>query len=345
MYAAEVANHLIERINEPYQVGELSLTLSTSIGISMFPEDAPDIDALVSHADMAMYQAKQAGRNNFQFYSVECSVRSRLQLWIEDRLRATLRQRQFHLVYQPVLDVASETVVSVEALLRWGDANIGPERFVPVAEATGIINPISRWLLGEASRQHKLWHAHGLPPIPIAVNVSVVEFRDRGFADRVESALAEQGVSADALQLELTETAVMDDVDHAVAVLSRLKQHGIKILLDDFGTGHSSLSQLVRLPLNKVKIDRSFVLPLVTDDVASSAVTSAMISLAITLGLEVVAEGVESERAYRFVSEHGCTQAQGFYIGEPMSPLEFEHWYRGHQAALDCSRRSRRAPS
>jgi diguanylate cyclase (GGDEF)-like protein/PAS domain S-box-containing protein len=337
VYAAEVANHLIEHINEPYQVGELSLSISTSIGISMFPDDAGDIDTLVSHADMAMYQAKQAGRSNFQFYSFECSVRSRLQLWIEDKLKASLRRGEFHLYYQPVVDVVRGGVVSAEALLRWGDSEIGPERFVPVAEATGIINPISRWLLGEASRQHKLWCDHGLPPIPIAVNVSVVEFRDRGFAERVERALAEQGVATEAIQLELTETAVMDDVDHAVAVLTRLKELGVKILLDDFGTGHSSLSQLVRLPLNKVKIDKSFVGPLDENDGPSCAVTSAMISLAVTLGLEVVAEGVESERALNFISEHGCTQAQGFYIGMPMEPDAFEHWYRSYQPASSTS--------
>jgi len=330
--AAEVAMHILERINRPYHIGDLSLSLSTSIGISIFPGDGQDLDTLISHADTAMYQAKQTGSNNYQFYSPAYSAETRLLRIIEQQLKSALRNNAFQLLYQPVMDVETGRIVSVEALLRCRETGIGPDRFVPVAEATGIINPIGRWLLSEAARQHKTWRDHGLPLIPIAINVSVVEFRDRDFPQRFESTFREHGIDTNALQLEVTETAVMDDIEHTVVMLSRLQALGVKILLDDFGTGHSSLAYLARLPLNKVKIDKSFVLPLDTDT-TSRLVTNAMIALSRSLGLEVVAEGVETESALDYVRTHGCTQAQGYYFGLPMSGDEFEHWYRGSRPA------------
>ncbi|HYD79449.1 MAG TPA: EAL domain-containing protein [Paucimonas sp.] len=325
--AADLACQIASRISEPYLVGELALSLSTSIGISIFPADGQDIDTLISHADLAMYKAKQAGRNNFQFYSSEYSDESRQQSRIEEQLKSALRDSAFHLCYQPVLDAETGGVVSVEALLRCRNTDVGPDRFVPIAEATGMINPIGRWLLAEAVRQHKKWLRHGLPLIPIAVNVSVVEFRDKDFSDRFERTIREHGVDTNALQVELTETAVMDDVEHAVEALARLKALGVKILLDDFGTGHSSLAYLARLPLNKVKIDKSFVVPL-DEDTISRAVTHAMIALSRTLDLEVVAEGVETRSALDYVRAHGCTQVQGYYFGQPMPGDVFEQWYR-----------------
>lgn len=328
-YAADVTRHIVDRINEPYRVGELTLSLSTSIGISLFPENGQDIDTLINHADMAMYQAKEAGRNNFHFYSPEFAAGTKLQLAIEQQLRSALYSGAFHLYYQPVLDVVTGEIVSVEALLRWHNPDIGPERFVPVAEATGIINPIGQWLLSEASRQYKAWISHGLPAIPIAVNVSVVEFRDKDFVNRFNRTISEHGIDTNALQLELSETAMMDDVDYAVTVLAQLKDLGVKVLLDDFGAGHSSLAHLARLPLNKIKIDKSFISRL-DIDVASRAVTDAMIALGRTLNLEVVAEGIESAEVLNYICAHGCTQAQGFYLGVPMSGDSFETWYREH---------------
>ncbi|HZW13053.1 MAG TPA: EAL domain-containing protein [Noviherbaspirillum sp.] len=325
-YAADVTRHIVERINEPFHIGDLTLSVSTSVGISVFPGDGQDIDTLMSHADMAMYQAKQAGRNNFQFYSPEFAAGTKLQLAIEQQLRTALNTGAFHLYYQPVVNVETGELVSVEALLRWRNDDIGPERFVPVAEATGIINPIGRWILEEASRQHKVWKERGMPAIPIAVNVSVVEFRDKNFVDRFNRTIGEHGINADALQLEVTETAMMDDIDYAVTVLSQLKNLGVKVLLDDFGTGHSSLAYLARLPLNKIKIDKSFISRL-ENDVASRAITDAMIALGRTLDLEIVAEGVESAKVLEYISAHGCKQAQGFYLGRPMNGDSFESWY------------------
>ncbi|HYD94701.1 MAG TPA: EAL domain-containing protein [Noviherbaspirillum sp.] len=327
MHASEVASHIIQHINQPIDIDNITLALSTSIGISIFPSDGKDIETLLRHADMAMYQAKQSGRNRFQFYSLEYAAAARFQLEIEHRLRSTVSASGFHLCYQPVVELQTGKVVSTEALLRWGDLTIGPSQFVPIAEATGLINEIGVWLLQEAIKQHQDWISQGMPPIPIAINVSAVEFRSPDLVERFRSTLQQQGAAPNALQLEVTETAVMDDVEHAVHVLSRLKADGIKILLDDFGTGYSSLSHLAKLPLNKVKIDKSFVTP-AKHDVACRAVTNAMISLGRTLNLEVIAEGVESEQTLAYVQSQGCTQAQGFYLAHPMSGHDFARWYQ-----------------
>lgn len=324
--AAEVASHIIGKINEPYYAGDLTLSVSASVGISVFPGDGQDIDTLISHADAAMYQAKQAGRNNFQFYSPGFAAGTRLHVAIEQELRSALHTDAFHLCYQPVVDLKTRDIVSVEALLRWQNSDIGPDQFVPIAEASGVINPIGRWVLQEASRQHKAWLASGLPAIPIAVNVSVVEFRDRDFVNRFQRLVHEHGINVNALQLELTETAVMDDVDHAIALLSELQAFGVKILLDDFGTGHSSLAYLARLPLNKMKIDKSFISRLETD-VASRAVTDAMLALGHTLNLVMVAEGVESAKELEYLQSRGCQQAQGYFFSRPMASDAFESWY------------------
>ncbi|WP_166260631.1 sensor domain-containing protein [Marinobacter salicampi] len=327
VYAAEVARHIISKVSEPYQVGELALSVSTSIGISIFPRDGQDIDTLVSHADAAMYQAKQEGRNNFQFYSSAFTASTKQQNNIEQQLKLALHTDGFHLCYQPVFDINTGEVVSVEALLRLGDDEIGPERFVPIAEATGIINPIGRWVLEEAIRQSKLWTSRGMPAIPIAVNVSAVEFRDREFVDRSEKLIQEHAIDPSMLQLELTETAVMHDIDHAIAVLTQLRALGLTILLDDFGTGHSSLAYLTRLPLDKIKIDKSFIFQL-EKDTGSRAVTDAMLALGRTLELEVVAEGIETDAALDYMRSRGCRQAQGFLFCSPMPGAEFETWYR-----------------
>ncbi|MEX0606351.1 MAG: EAL domain-containing protein [Marinobacter sp.] len=332
VYASQVASHIIAKISEPYHLGELALSVSTSIGISIFPRDGEDIDTLVSHADAAMYQAKQEGRNNHQYYSPVFAAGTRQQINIEQELKLALHTDAFRLCYQPVFDINTYEVVSVEALLRLGNDEIGPERFVPIAEATGIINPIGRWVLGEVIRQAKCWTDSGLSPIPIAVNVSAVEFRDRDFVDRFEQLIHEHAFDPAMLQLELTETAVMHDIDHALAVLARLRTLGHVILLDDFGTGHSSLAYLTRLPLDKIKIDKSFIFQL-EEDTGSRAVTDAMLALGRTLELEVVAEGIETEAALDYMRSRGCRQAQGFLFSKPMTGEAFEQWYRARLAS------------
>lgn len=329
--AAEVTRHIVDKLSRPFHINDLALSISASIGISTFPRDGQDIDTLISRADSAMYQAKQMGRNNYQFYSPEFDAGTQPQLAIEQQLKRALHTSTFHLCYQPVLDLHNGEVVSVEALLRLQYVDISPGSFIPIAESTGIINPIGHWVMQEASRQYKAWIAKGLPPIPIAVNVSVVEFRDKSFVERFKRLIQEVDIEPDALQLELTETAVMDDVEHAISVLTQLQAMGVKILLDDFGTGHSSLFYLANLPLDKIKIDKAFVSRL-ESDVASRAVTDAMLALGRTLNLDVVAEGIESPAALDYFRANGCQQAQGFLISKPLAGEEFESWYFDHQA-------------
>jgi EAL domain-containing protein (putative c-di-GMP-specific phosphodiesterase class I) len=210
-------------------------------------------------------------------------------------------------------------------LIRWPANRAGPDRFVPIAEATGLIGPVGEWVLSEACRQYQQWNRDGLPAVPIAVNVSSVQFKRKGLADYVDEVLRRHGLSPSAIQIELTETAVMDDIEYAINVLSRFKEIGIKIALDDFGTGYSSLNYLSRLPLDKLKIDQSFV-HRIESDTAGRAITEAIIVLGRTLGLEIVAEGIESEPALNYLREHGCHQAQGYFICKPLSNNDLASW-------------------
>jgi len=333
--AGELALHILNTISRPYHVQHLELTLSASIGISLFPGDGKEIDTLINHADAAMYYAKQDGRNGYQFYVPEMSEVAEVQFAIEHQLKRALSQNEFRLFYQPVIDIHSGKLACVEALIRWPANNASPDRFVPVAEATGLIGPVGEWVLSEACRQHRRWTMEGLPAIPVAVNVSSVQFKRKGLVDYVDRTLRRHELQASAIQIELTETAVMDDIDYAIEVLNRFKQMGIKISLDDFGTGYSSLNYLSRLPLDKLKIDQSFV-HRVESDTAGRAITEAIIVLGRTLGLEIVAEGIESERVLDYLCEHGCHQAQGYFICKPLSGADLAAWVRKRSASTLC---------
>lgn len=331
--AGDVARHVAQCLNRPYLAGAQRVLLSASIGISIFPRDGNDIDTLINNADAAIYQAKQFGRNNVQFYSEELAARSQRQLRIEKHLKSALTENSFQLLYQPLVDMKSSYVVGVEALVRWHHSDIGPDQFVPVAEATGQIGQLSEWVIGEACRQHNVWRSHGLPAIPIAINVSAVQLRRADFAEHFLSQLRERAIESTALQVEVTETALMENLDHGIEVLSRLKAIGVKIALDDFGTGYSSLNYLSRLPLNKIKVDKSFVQRLEHDD-SSRAITEAVIALGRTLNLEVVAEGIESDVVLRYLQQHGCTQAQGFHVCRPITGDAFETWFGKHEITV-----------
>jgi EAL domain-containing protein (putative c-di-GMP-specific phosphodiesterase class I) len=278
-----------------------------------------------------MYHAKQHGRSGYHFYVPQMSELAEGQSAIEHQLKRAISQNEFRLSYQPVVDIHSGALVCVEALLRWPGNHASPNRFVPIAEATGLIGPVGEWVLGEACRQYRRWEAEGLPMVPIAINVSSVQFKRRGLADYVEATLKLHGLDPSALQIELTETAVMDDIDHAIRVLTRLKEIGIRIALDDFGTGYSSLNYLSRLPLDKLKIDQSFVERIETDT-AGRAITEAIIVLGRTLGLEVVAEGIESQSVLDYLRRHGCQQAQGYLVCIPLSGEDMADWIRQHPA-------------
>ena len=332
--AAEVARHLCDALSRPYHVGALVLSSSPSIGISIYPRDGKDIDTLINHADAAMYQAKQLGRNNFQFFSHELAERAKALVDIEAQLRTAISNGEFHLHYQPVINMQTLEVVCAEALLRWPDAKTGPETFVPIAESTGMIARLGDWVIREACRQHNHWIENGLPAIPISVNVSAVQFRDKKFAERFEQALQECKVDATALHLEITETTVMENLEYTIGVLMRLRNQGIKILLDDFGTGYSSLSYLSRLPVDKIKVDKSFTHQL-EHDMTSRAVTEAIIALGRTMNKEIIAEGIESREVLEYLRMHGCHHAQGFHVSRPVDGDTFESWYWAHKTPME----------
>jgi diguanylate cyclase (GGDEF)-like protein/PAS domain S-box-containing protein len=328
-YAGTVANHLVQVICQPYHVDELELSLSASIGISVYPRDSDDIDTLINQADIAMYHAKHSGRGCYQFYSAALNERLNAKNMIERHLKTALMECQFQLYYQPVVDISTGDVLSVEALLRWPHAEIGPERFIPVAEATGMIGRLGEWVLVEACRQHNLWIDNGLPAIPIAVNVSAVQFCQPNFVSLFCKAMEGCYANPKAITVEVTETALMGDIELAISQLSELRSLGIKVALDDFGTGYSSLNYLSRLPIDKLKVDKSFIYR-IEHDTASRTITEAIIALGHTLHLEIVAEGIESVNVLEYLHSHGCDQAQGHHICEPVNARAFESWYRKH---------------
>jgi diguanylate cyclase (GGDEF)-like protein/PAS domain S-box-containing protein len=331
--AGDVARHIAQCLNKPYNVNGLELSLSSSIGIGIYPRDGNEIDTLINNADAAMYQAKQAGRNNIQFYSQELAARSQLQLRIEGQLKTALAQNTFELFYQPLVDMQTSEVLGVEALVRWPHVEIGPDLFVPIAESTGQISRISEWVIAEACRQHKAWRERGMPAIPIAVNISAVQLRDKNFAADFAEVLHNCVLDYSALQIEVTETALMDNLEGAIDVLSRLKALGITIALDDFGTGYSSLNYLSRLPLDKIKVDKSFI-QRIEHDASSRAITESVIALGRSLNLQVVAEGIESEETMIYLRHHGCSQAQGYHVCRPLSAAGFEAWLGTHTAGF-----------
>lgn len=329
----KVAQHLMEAISRPYHVGSVEASLSCSIGISVYPRNGVDVDMLIGHADAAMYIAKQMGRNTIQLYTSSLAERVYMQSLIEEGIKNALKRNEFSLYYQPLVDMETSRVVSVEALLRWPSNGMGPDRFIHVAEVTGLIGRLGEWVFSEACRQHAAWIREGLPAIPIAVNVSPMQFKKKDFAAYLEETMHDHCIASDGVQIELTETAVMEDIDHAIVMLNRLRGNGIKISLDDFGTGYSSLNYLSRLPLDKIKVDKSFVHRL-QEDTTSRAIIEAIIAMGRTLELEIVAEGIESASTLHYLRSHGCHQAQGYYVCKPVAGKQFAAWYRHYSAAL-----------
>lgn len=330
--AAQIAQRVLQSLADPYVIDGLDLQLSASIGISIFPRDGLDIHSLVNAADSAMYHAKQSGKNNWQYYSAELSNRVHAQISLQDRIRGALKRREFRLQFQPVLDVSSGELAGVEALLRWPRSGVGPDHFIPAAEAVGQIIPIGDWVMQEACRAHKRWLEQGLPPIPVAVNVSALQMRQRDFRMKVLGVLHRNRLPASALQIELTESTLLEDMDYTVYLLNKLLQDGVRISLDDFGTGYSSLSYLSRLPLNKIKIDKAFIRHLTTDT-TSRAITEAIITLSKRLGLDIVAEGIETQVMLHEVTALGCGQVQGNLISVPLDADQFVAWFTDRNRA------------
>lgn len=333
--AQMVERRLIPLVLRVHEILDIKLHISCSVGIAIYPDDASDMDVLMRNADTAMYSAKASGRNNFQFFSAEMNQNAVERINTETHLQHALENRELTLYVQPIVDVRTGRVVSLEALLRWHQPSLGmipPSRFVPIAEESGLIHDIGRWVLTEACRLHLQWAASGAGQLPIAVNVSAVQFRRGDFVETVRAVLAHSGMQARFLQLELTESLMMTESERNLADIGQLKALGVGLSLDDFGTGYSSLSYLNRLPVNKLKIDRSFVRDMIYDP-ADMAITRAIIRLGTTLGLRVVAEGVEHVEELRALRELGCDEVQGYLFSPPMPGHAFEAWLDEFSAA------------
>jgi diguanylate cyclase (GGDEF)-like protein/PAS domain S-box-containing protein len=334
--AAVLARRILKRLARPLLLEQHEIIVSASIGISMYPEDSDDAVTLIKNADAAMYQAKELGRNGYQYYSPEMTAAGSERLKLEGALHYALERNEFLLHYQPQIDVHSGRIIGVEALLRWQHPQLGmvpPMQFIPLAEDTGLIGPIGAWVLQTACKQAKAWQTAGLPPIKIAVNVSGRQISHDHVVDKVQTALAVSGLDSRYLDIEVTESILMEDTERAIMTLNALKQAGVSLSIDDFGTGYSSLSYLKRFPINKLKIDKTFVdgLPDNKDD---TAITQAIIAMAHSLGLSVVAEGVETSAQLEFLRTLKCKEVQGYFFSKPLPAQELEQLLREEQAQL-----------
>ncbi len=319
-----IAQRLLETMAQPFNVDGHELVLSASVGISMYPHDGTDLGALLKNADAAMYSAKAAGRNTYQFFTPEMNARVFERLSLENSLRKALPRQELMLYYQPQYRVGGGDPIGFEALLRWRHPELGlvpPARFIPIAEETNLILPIGEWVLAEACRQQMAWQRAGQPATTVAVNLSPVQFRQRNLVSLVQRVLAETGLPAAQLELEITESLLMDDTERAVEVLHELKSLGIRLSLDDFGTGYSSLSYLKRFPLDKIKIDQSFVRDMIKDS-GDAAIIQAIIAIAAKLELGVIAEGVENQSQLDYLALHQCGEVQGYLFSPPVPAAE-----------------------
>jgi diguanylate cyclase (GGDEF)-like protein/PAS domain S-box-containing protein len=326
----DVIERLRKAIAEPVLLSGQTYKVTCSMGFARYPSDGDDAQTLLMNADAAMYRAKELGRNNYQFYTSEMNVKVHERLRRREQLREALEQGQFRLVYQPQVDVRTGAIFGVEALLRWDhpvEGTISPVDFIPIAEETGLIAPIGDWVLETACAQNCRWQDEGLPPITMSVNVSAHQFLQKGWADTVANALAHTGLAPEYLELELTESLIMRDLEASIDVMRRFQQMGVRLSIDDFGTGYSSLSALKHFPVGRLKIDKSFVreLPHGEDD---KAIAIAVISLGQRLNLSVIAEGVETQAQVEFLREHHCHEVQGYHFSRPVAPAEIETMLR-----------------
>jgi diguanylate cyclase (GGDEF)-like protein/PAS domain S-box-containing protein len=323
---ASLMERLLDEITLPWITQSGQFDVTSSIGIALYPDDGSDAQTLLKHADSAMYRAKELGRNNFQFFTEELNAMMTERLELETGLRRALERNQFCLYYQPRVDIRTGAITGAEALLRWRVSDqemMHPGKFIPVAEETGLIVPIGEWALREACQQNLAWQQAGLSPLVVAVNVSLRQFQRDDFLQTVSSVLQQTGLAAAALELEVTESSVMHNAERLIDMLSNIRALGVHISVDDFGTGYSSLSYLKRFPVDRLKIDRSFVQDILVDK-DSEAIVRTIIALGHNLGLKLVAEGVENAEQVAYLLANGCDELQGFYYGRPMPAHEFE---------------------
>ena len=319
--AARVARRLIDELRKPFRAGNQEVFVSASIGLALYPLDGEDSDALIKNAGAAMHFAKDQGRDNYQFYSRAMNATALEKLAMESQLRRAVERDELLLHYQPKLQMSTGRIVGLEALIRWKHPELGlvpPSQFIPLAEETGLIVPIGEWVLRNACKQNIAWQHAGLTPVHVAVNIARPHFRQGGLVASVGGALKETGVEPNWLEVELTESMLMQSVDTTLKTLFQLKDMGVRLAIDDFGTGYSSLSYLKRFPLDTLKIDRSFVKDLPRDP-EDAAITKAIIAMSHSLKLSVVAEGVETAEQLAFLQQHGCDLVQGFLFSRPVA--------------------------
>ncbi|WP_324778725.1 putative bifunctional diguanylate cyclase/phosphodiesterase [Thiobacillus sedimenti] len=323
--AVSLADKIVTAFKQPFQVGGIDLHVRCSIGITLYPEDGADAITLLKNADTAMYRAKDAGRDGHVRYNAELSAAARSRIELDRALRAAVQDGGFALHYQPIVDIAHGRVIACEALIRWPGGPAGartPDVFIPLAEENRLIVPLGEWILREALASMRTWRSNGLKLDYISVNISAVQLAQPDFADRVIALLQESGLPGQRLQIELTENVLLRDIELCGWVLSQLREHGIRVAIDDFGTGYSSLSYLKQLPIDNLKIDRSFVRDIPTD-ANDCAIATAIIALASSLGLDAIAEGIETSVQQTYLAQIGCTKVQGFLHSEPVAADAF----------------------
>ena len=337
--ATAVARRLVEALDQPIVLGGCELVVSPSIGIALYPEHGEDADTLLRHADAAMYVAKRDGKNGFRFHEAANDRALVDALTLESRLRHALESDALSLVYQPQLDIGSSAIIGVEALLRWHDAElgvVGPDTFIPVAERSGLIGSIGHWVLVNACHAMAGWLAEGLSLARVAVNISARQFLAPDFVDQVAGALSASGLAAARLELEITESLLMENVDGAIRTMDALKELGVELAIDDFGTGYSSLGYLKRFPIDRLKIDRIFVRDILSDS-DDAAITRAVIAMAHSMDLSVIAEGVECEEQLRFLTRLDCEEIQGYHLSRPLPADEIAAFLRAATASVSAA--------
>ncbi len=316
-----VAEKVLETVSQKLKIDEHVITLNASIGISLFPDDGDDISTLLQRSERAMRHVKSSGGNNFQFFAADMEQRARVRVELENRLRRALKNGEFVLYYQPKVDIDSGNIVGAEALIRWLDPDKGmilPAEFIPVSEESGLIIPIGQWVLREACRQNRAWLDQGLPPIKVSINMAASQFRERHIVEQIKAAIDDSRLPAEQIEIELTESMLLGDVEEIIERLNAIRDLGIDIAIDDFGTGYSSLSYLSRFPITTIKIDRAFIHDLETNK-NTAEIARAIIALSKGLELDVVAEGAENAAHIDFLKQQGCRTAQCFFYSRPVS--------------------------
>jgi diguanylate cyclase (GGDEF)-like protein len=336
-HARVVADKILKELVRPVEIGGHEIHVTPSIGISHYPNDATDVHQLLKHADNAMYQAKDAGRNTIRFFTNDLNFLLSKRLEIESRLRKAIENEEFFLRYQPQVELATGRISGMEALIRWNDPQKGeifPKDFIFVAEELGLIVPIGEWVFRTACRQLRQWEQDGLPPVTIAINISPRQFMSRKLVSTLLAIVREIGANPRHIELEITETMIMRNVEQSIETLTQLRSAGMQVAIDDFGVGYSSLGQLKRLPATSMKIDRSFIMN-VPEDASSGSITEAIIAMSKRLKLRCIAEGVETRAQLDFLRANHCDSFQGYLFSRPVTALEATAMLKAQAAAND----------